>query len=113
NIFRTDDFVSFTMLQKTILMYTRTVCKGVTTYESLVWLYRHVHHLADLAGDISEHFGVDIGSQITEFFVVDFQYHGYFFQRSIAGTLTDTIDRTFYPTGTIFHGSDGICCCQT
>ena len=75
--------------------------KGIASYHGLVRLNGHIHQRTHHAAGGIDLRGVDIGIDAKSFMAL--HDHGNFFERSIAGTLTDTVDGHLYLTGAIEH----------
>ncbi len=100
---RINDFVSLYILQHTILVDARRMGKSITTYNSFVGLYRHVHqaghHTAGWINLLCINVGLDF------YVLVAFDNHRHFLKRSIPGTFTNTVDSHLHLAGTIQHTS--------
>ena len=82
-------------------MDAAAVGKGIAPYHGLVRLNGHVHQRTHHAAGGINLRGVDIGVDAKSFMTL--HDHGNLFERSIAGTLTDTVDGHLYLTGAIEH----------
>ena len=106
-----NDFISLYILQHTILMDTWRMCKSITTYNSFIRLNRHIHktryHTARRINFLSINISLNMNV------IMAFNNHCHFFQRSIAGTLTNTIDCHFYLTRSVQDSINSISCRHT
>ena len=106
NIFRINDLVSLYILQNSILMNSRRMRKSISSHNRLIRLNRHIHQARHRPADTIYFGSIDISRNSTFFMALE--NHGYFFQRSISGTLSNTINRYFYLTSAIQYPLNGI-----
>ena len=111
HIMRIDNLISLNILQYAILMNTWRVRKSITTNNSLVRLYRHIHQTGNHAAGRINLLRVDICLDI--YFMMALDDHCYFFKCCISGTFTDTVDSHFHLTGAIQNTGDRIGCCHS
>ena len=87
------------------------MCKSITTYNSFIRLNRHIHktryHTARRINFLSINISLNMNV------IMAFNNHCHFFQRSIAGTLTNTIDCHFYLTRSVQDSINSISCRHT
>ena len=85
--------------------------KCISTYNGLVWLYRHIHQTGYQTASRINLIRIDVHVQINR--IVTLDDHRHFFQCCITRTFTDTIHRNFYLTGTIQYTGNGVGCSQS
>ena len=100
------DFVSRSILEHTVLMYTRRVGKGILTNDSLVRLHRHIHQRRHHTARRINLLSVDI--RINTQIRVSLENHRHLLERRIASTLTNAIDGHLDLTSPVEHTSHGI-----
>ena len=101
HVLRVDDLIRLHVLQHPVLMDAATMGKGVTSYDGLVGLHRHVHQRRHHAARGIDLHRVDVG--IDTYALVAFQDHGNLLQRRIACPLADTVDGHLHLSGTVQH----------
>ena len=109
-IVRIDNLIGLHILQHAILMDTRRVSEGVTAYDSLIRLHRHIHQARHHAAGRIDLLRIDIGLDID--IVVTLDNHSHLFERRVTGTLTDTVDGHLHLTGPVQHTSHGVGSCH-
>ena len=82
------------MLEHSVLMNARLVGKGVLADDRLVVLDRKIRDVGNELGGPRQHLGIDPGGE-GHGVAAYFQRHDDFFQRGVAGALTDAVDRAF------------------
>ena len=75
--------------------------KGIAAYDRLVRLHRHIHQARYHTAGRINFLRIDVGFNVD--ILMAFNNHRHFFERSISGTFTDTIDSNFHLTGSIQH----------
>jgi hypothetical protein len=102
------DFVGRALIQHAVLMDTRFMCKRITTNNGLVVLNGIGSEATHQTRSASQFLGLDTGIDATEVIGTSTERHHDFFQRSVTGTLTQTVDCTFDLTCTQLHCSQRV-----
>ena len=98
---RIDNLIRLHILQHTILMDARRMGKSITSHDSFIRLYRHIHQAGHHAAGRINLLRIDICFNLN--ILMAFDNHSHFLKRSVTGTLTDTIDGNLHLTRTIQH----------
>ena len=101
HIVRVDNLISLHILQYAVLMNARRVRKGITAYDCLVRLHRHIHQAGYHTAGRVNLLRIDIGFNINILMTSD--NHSHLFERSISGTFADTVDSNFHLAGAVQH----------
>ena len=78
----------------------------VASHNRLVGLYGHVHQAGNHAACRINLLRIDVRLDVDV--VVTLDNHRHFFEGSVSGTLTDTVDGHFHLTRTVQHTRDGV-----
>ena len=81
--------------------------EGVPADDGLVGLHGHVHQRADHAARRVDLRRVNVG--VDAEVGMRLEYHGYLFERGVAGTFTDAVNRHLCLTSTVQDASHGVC----
>ena len=101
HIVRIDNLISLHILQYAVLMNARRVRKGITAYDCLVRLHRHIHQAGYHTAGRVNLLRVDVSFNINILMTSD--NHSHLFERSISGTFADTVDSNFHLAGAVQH----------
>ena len=111
HIVRINNLIGLYILQDTVLMDTGRVCKSIPSDNRLIRLYRHIHQTGYHAACRINLLGIDICLNID--FVMTLDNHSDFFECSVTGTFTDTVNCNFHLTGTVQDTCYSVCSCHT
>ena len=64
HIFGFNNLVVFAHLQKAVLVYARTMCKGITAHNGFIGLNRHTHLRAYHVAQLIKITGINVGKQV-------------------------------------------------
>src|SRR5688572_12282997 len=105
--FRGHDFVVFTVFQHAVLMDPGGVCEGVRADNGFVARDRHVGYLADNLAGAVDFFVINVGVNV-HVVAAGADRHDHFFQRSVTGAFTDTVQCAFNLARTGLYRGDGV-----
>jgi hypothetical protein len=108
DFFGVNDLVGGSVFQEAVLVNTGGMGESVGADDGFIGLNGHPHRIGYEAAEGVQLFGVDIGIK-SELFVL-FDDHDYFFERSIAGSFSESIDRAFDLAGSVADAGDGVGC---
>ena len=91
------DLIGVDILQHTILMDAAGMSEGITTYNSLIRLYRHIHQRRHHPARGIDLRGVDI--RLDADGLMTFQDHGDLLERGVTSPFADTVDGHLHLSG--------------
>ena len=101
-----DDFIGLHIFEHAVLVDAARMGESVAPHDGLVGLHGHVHqarHQARCGANLRR---VDVG--VDAHALVAFEYHGYLFERRVAGALTDAVDRHLHLPRPVEHTLQGV-----